>query len=226
MPPNNENDTHIPFIPCFPRLGQNVDDTRIPLILPRLRSPGQKDNDTQIQSFPCISKLRRSGIKVSPGKTDSFLEVKFEHGLIEMPSITINDFTRYLLLNCVAFEQCHNSCSNHVTAYVTFLDCLVNTSADVEYLRERNVIDNYVADDDKVAHFINSLGKDVNFDIRHFYLSKLFNDVDKYYRNNRHVCWASFKRRYFNSRWWFISAFIATLLLLLTIAQTYFDIIG
>jgi hypothetical protein len=207
MPPKTENDRHIPFIPCFPRLGQNVDDT-------------------QIQSFPCISKLRRSGIEVSPGKTDSFLEVKFENGLIEMPSITINDFTRYLLLNCVAFEQCHNSCSKHVTAYVAFLDCLVNTSADVEYLRQRNVIDNYVADDDNVALFINSLGKDVNFGIRHFYLSKLFNDVDKYYRNAFNIRFTSFTQRYFYTRWPFVSFFAATVLLLLTFVQTVFAIIS
>ncbi|XP_059462734.1 UPF0481 protein At3g47200-like [Corylus avellana] len=211
---SKDEDTQIQFCPFEIRL--RVID-QMPL----------QDN-TQIQSIPCISNLRSSGIRVRPGKAeaDSFLAVKFENGLIEMPSIIINDFMRYLLLNCVAFEQCHKSCSNHVTAYATLLDCLVNTSADVKYLREHIVIDNYLADDREVALFINSLGKDVTFDTRDCYLSKLFNDVDKYYRNSRHVYFASFRRTYFNTPWWFIPAFAAILLLLLTIVQTFFSIIS
>jgi hypothetical protein len=195
-------------------------------LIPYYQKPPQKDENKQIQSIPCMSQLRRSGIRVRPGKAESFLAVKFKRGVVEMPSITINDFMRYLLLNCVAFEQCHNSCPKHVTVYATFLDCLVNTSSDVQYLREHNVIDNHLADDDKVARFINSLGKDVTFDIRDFYLSKLFNDVDKHYRNNFCVNWASLRRRYCNTRWWFISACAAILLLLLTFAQTFYTIIG
>ncbi|KAG2663633.1 hypothetical protein I3760_16G041700 [Carya illinoinensis] len=131
----------------------------------------------------CISKLRLAGIKVSPVMALSLLQVKFKRGVIEMPSIAIDDFMRCLLLNCVAFEQCHQRSNKYFSVYATFLDCLVNTMEDVEYLRERNVIDNYLANDSEVAQFINSAGKDLVLNVdKGFYLGKLFEDVDKHYR--------------------------------------------
>ncbi|KAK6126342.1 hypothetical protein DH2020_039914 [Rehmannia glutinosa] len=174
----------------------------------------------------CISKLRRAGIKLRPSNDPSFLVIKFKHGIIEMPTITIDDFMSSFLLNCVAYEQCHRDCSKHMTTYATLLDCLINTSKDVEYLCDKNIIENYFGTDAEIARFINNLGKDVSFDIDMCYLSGLFNEVNHYYTNHWHVHWASFKYTYFNTPWSFISAMAAFVLLVLTVAQTYFTIIG
>jgi|UniRef100_A0A2N9FT60 hypothetical protein len=182
--------------------------------------------NTPTHIIHCVSKLRRSGIKLIPGNANTFLVVKFQHGLIEMPTITIDDFMTSFLVNCVAFEQCHNSCSKHITTYATFLDCLVNTAKDVEYLCDRNIIENYFGTEAEVARFTNNLGKDVAFDIDLCYLSRLFNDVHDYYRNSLHVQWAGFKYMYFDTPWSFISALAAFVLLLLTVAQTYFTILA
>ncbi|XWS59530.1 hypothetical protein CRYUN_Cryun08bG0129900 [Craigia yunnanensis] len=140
-----------------------------------------------------VSKLRRAGIKLNPGKADSFLDIKFRRGVIEMPPITIDDFMSSLLLNCVAFEQCNQSRTKHFTDYATLLDCLVNTYKDVEYLCESNIFENCFGSDDEVALFINDIGKDTAFDVNNCYLSKLFRDVHQYYQNCWHVQWASFK---------------------------------
>lgn len=172
----------------------------------------------------CVSKLRRAGIKITPGKqNDSFLNVSFKHGVIEMPTLTMDDFMSSFLLNCVAFEQCYSGTfSTQFTAYVTLLDCLINTYRDVEYLCDRNVIENHFGTEGEVAGFINNAGKDVAVDLDLCYLSELFNDVHKYYRNSWHVQWASFKYTYFDTPWSFISALAAFVLLFLTVAQTYF----
>ncbi|XVE96489.1 hypothetical protein REPUB_Repub02eG0226400 [Reevesia pubescens] len=171
-----------------------------------------------------VSKLRRAGIKLNPGKADSFLVIKFRRGVIEMPPITIDDFMSSLLLNCVAFEQCHQSRIKHFTDYATLLDCLVNTYKDIEYLCENSILENCFGSEGEVARFINDMGKDTAFDINNCYLSKLFRDVHQYYRNSWHVQWASFKHTYFETPWSFISALAALILLLLTIAQTFFTI--
>ncbi|KAL6133563.1 hypothetical protein ACLB2K_065798 [Fragaria x ananassa] len=123
--------------------------------------------------------LRRAGIKLNnpPKAFESFLVIKCKRGVIEMPQITIDDFMSSFLLNCVAYEQCHKSCSKHITTYATFLDYIVNTYKDVEYLADRNIIENCFGNDEEVANFINNLGKDVVFDPEKCYLSKLFNDV-------------------------------------------------
>ncbi|KAF5444891.1 hypothetical protein F2P56_033983 [Juglans regia] len=175
---------------------------------------------TETTFIHCVSKLRLAGIKVSPVKAHSFLEVKLKKGVIEMPNIAINDLMRCLLLNCVAFEQCHKRSKKYFTVYATFLDCLVNTSEDIEYLRERNVIDNYLGDDSEAADFINRAGKDLvlNAD-KGFYLGKLFKDVDKHYQNWLEWKWASFKREFFDKPWLLLSAAGGILLVLATSFQ-------
>lgn len=126
----------------------------------------------------------------------------------------------------MAFEQCHNSSSKHLTTYATFLDSLVNTAKDVEYLSDCNIIENFFGTEAEVARFINNLGKDVAFDIDLCYLSKLFNDVHDYYQNSWHVQWAGFKYRYFDTPWSFISALAAFVLLLLTVTQTFYTVLA
>ncbi|KAJ6398355.1 hypothetical protein OIU77_019204 [Salix suchowensis] len=183
--------------------------------------------DTSTPVIHSVSKLRRAGIELSQGNPeDSFLVVRFENGVIEMPTITIDETITSFLLNCVAFEQCHNGSSKHFTTYATLLDCLVNTFKDVEHLCDCNIIENYFGTDSEVASFINDLGKEVAFDIERCYLSKLFSDIDEYYKNSWHVQWASFRYTYFSTPWSFISALAALIILLLTVAQTFYTIYG
>ncbi|KAK4392091.1 hypothetical protein Sango_1986900 [Sesamum angolense] len=113
-----------------------------------------------------------------------------------------------------------------MTTYATLLDCLINTAKDVEYLCDKNILENYFGTDGEVARFINNMGKDVSFDIDMCYLSELFNEVNHYYRNHWHVHWASFKYTYFKTPWSFISALAAFVLLVLTVAQTLFTIMA
>ncbi|KAG2663632.1 hypothetical protein I3760_16G041600 [Carya illinoinensis] len=176
----------------------------------------------------CISKLQLAGIKVSPVMAYSFLEVKFKKGVIEMPNIAIDDLTRCLLLNCVAFEQCHlMSSGRYFSVYATFLDCLVNTKEDVEYLRERNVIDNYLTDDSELAGFVNGAGKDLVLSfLDGFYLGDLFEDVDRHYRNRWKWKWASFEREYFDKPWLLLSAAGGILLVVATSVQAAMAILS
>jgi hypothetical protein len=185
-----------------------------------------KSVTTPTHVIHCVSKLRHAGIKINPGKNnekESFLKVKFKHGVIEMPTITMDDFMSSFLSNCVAFEQCYIGCyMKYFTTYVTLLDCLINTYRDVEYLCDRNIIENHFGTEGEVASFINNAGKDVAVDFDSCYLSGLFNEVHEYYRNSWHVQWASFKYTYFDTPWSFISALAALVLLILTVSQTYF----
>lgn len=201
-----------------------LDFVRASLIPPS--DPGPKHYNNPSHVIHCVSKLRRSGIKLKPGKATSFLVIKFRHGVLEMPTITIDDFMGSFLINCVAYEQCHKSCSKHMTTYTTLLDCLVNTFKDVEYLCDHDILENYYGTDSELARLINNMGKDVTFDIDRCYLAKVFNDVNQHYRNNWHLTWASFRYTYFSTPWSFISAFAALLLLILTIIQTCYTVLS
>ncbi|XP_062115162.1 UPF0481 protein At3g47200 [Humulus lupulus] len=193
-------------------------------LIPRSHPEPRSRRKTPAHIIHCVSKLRRAGINLRATEEDTFLSVKFQGGVIEMPPITIDDFTTSFLLNCVSFEQCHKSCTKHFTTYATLLDCLVNTYRDVEFLCDRNIMENCYGNDGEVARFINNMGKDVAFDIDMCYLADLFDDVYQYYRNSWHVQWAGFKYTYFDTPWSFISAFAALVLLLLTVAQTVYTV--
>ncbi|XVF05226.1 hypothetical protein REPUB_Repub05bG0153700 [Reevesia pubescens] len=170
------------------------------------KSNSIEETSTFLQLIPSAGKLRLAGIQFKPGKSDSFLDVKFSNGVLQIPLLTIDDFSSSVFLNCVAFEQCYNHCSNHITTYATFMGCLINTHSDAGFLCDRKIIENYYGTDEEIARFFNNVRKDVAFDIEKSYLSKLFEDVNEYYRNDWHVRWAGFKHTYFDTPWSFMSS--------------------
>ncbi|KAL9262934.1 UPF0481 protein-like protein [Drosera capensis] len=185
------------------------------------RQPGL-DPNVSSRKIHNVSKLRKAGIKLKQEKSSSWLAIKFRRGVLEMPTVTIDDFMSTFLANCVAYELCHKNSSTYYTTYVTMLDCLINSGTDLEYLADKNIIENYFGTDAEIAQFINNLGKDMPFDINRCYLANLFVDVNNYYQDTWHVQLASFKYTYFNSPWSFISALAALVLLALSVLQTLY----
>ncbi|KAJ6927585.1 hypothetical protein NC651_011579 [Populus alba x Populus x berolinensis] len=179
-----------------------------------------------LQLIQPANKLHQAGIKFKPRETDSFLDIEFSNGVLEIPLLTVDDFTTSVILNCVAFEQCYAHCSNHITSYVTFMGCLINAPCDAGFLCEYKIVENYFGADEEIASFFNNVGKDVTFDIQRSYLSKVFEDVNEHYSNNWHVRWAEFKHAYFDTPWSFISALAAIVLLVLTMIQAFFAFYG
>ncbi|KAF5441884.1 hypothetical protein F2P56_037163 [Juglans regia] len=187
------------------------------------KPPGEKKTEP-VPVIYCITKLLKAGIKIKLREpaADSFLAVKFKNGVIEMPKIAVDYFMHSFVVNCRAFEQLDNESSKHITVYAYFLDCLVNTAKDAEYLYEHNIIDSYVGKNSEVVQFINKLGKEMDVETDQFYLYDFFRKVDDRYNNPWKKRWTEFKHRYFNTPWSFISALAALVLLVLTILQTYY----
>ncbi|KAL5710728.1 hypothetical protein ACHQM5_021258 [Ranunculus cassubicifolius] len=174
----------------------------------------------------CATKLYQNGIKFKVGKSDSILDINFRNGVIEIPTITIDDFVTAALLNCIAFEQCHGSEITHINAYALFLGALIHTAKDVGLLRDNDVVENYYGTDEEVARFFNDLGKDIAIDLETSYLSRLFIEVNLYYKNTWYVQLATFKHNYVDTPWKFLSALAALILLTLTTVQTFFAVFG
>ncbi|KAG6639920.1 hypothetical protein I3843_10G127400 [Carya illinoinensis] len=200
-----------------------LDLVRGSFITPDLDQPPKEKKTVPV--IYCITKLLKTGIKIKQREeADSFLAVKFENGVIKMPKITVDYFMHSFVVNCRAFEQLHKQSSKHITVYAYFLDCLVNTAKDAEYLYERNIIDSYVGKNSEVVQFINKLGKDMDVETDQFYLYNFFEKVKQRYDNKWKVQWTGFKHRYFNTPWSFISLLAAGVLLVLTFLQTYYTI--
>ncbi|XP_056175080.1 UPF0481 protein At3g47200-like [Syzygium oleosum] len=170
------------------------------------------------------TKLHLAGIKFKRTHCESFMDIKFSNGVLEIPGLRFDDILSSLFLNFIAFEQCHRGSSKHVTAYATFMACLLNTPADVGFLCDRMIIEKYFGTYQQIAHFFSNIGKDVVFDIRRNYLSQVFQDVNAYSEKDWRVRWAGFKNTYFSTRWSLISAVAAFILLVLMTIKSFFAV--
>ncbi|XP_048137666.1 UPF0481 protein At3g47200-like [Rhodamnia argentea] len=171
-----------------------------------------------------VSTLCQAGIKFKPTHHESFMDIKFSNGVLEIPVLKFDDFISSLFLNFIAFEQCHRGSSKHVTTYAAFMACLLNTPADAGLLCDRKIIERYFGTDEMIAHFFSNIGKDVVFDIHKNYLCQVFEGVNMYIEKDWRVHWASFKNTYFNTRWSLISAVAAFILLALAAIQSFFAV--
>ncbi|ESR64157.1 hypothetical protein CICLE_v10010787mg, partial [Citrus x clementina] len=161
-------------------------------------------------SLQCVTQLRRSGIKIKPRKAESFLDIKYEKQVLQIPSITTNDITSTVLINCVALEQCQERNIKYFSNYVSFMCCLISQPRDVALLGLDGVITNFSQDDQHVADLFNDLGKNTALNVRESYLWKVLHDVGAYYSS----CWAS------------MILFSAFVLLMLTTVQSVMSVLS
>lgn len=196
-----------------------------PRIWIRRRSRAVRVADKRRQQLVhCVTELREAGLKICRRQTDRFWDIRFEDGVLHIPRLLIHDGTKSLFLNLIAFEQCHLDCTNNITSYVIFMDNLINSSEDVGYLHYRGIIEHWLGSDAEVADLFNRLCQEVVFDINDSYLWQLSEQVNRYY-NHRWNSWkASLKHNYFGNPWAIISFVAAVVLLLLTLAQTFYGV--
>ncbi|KAK1435096.1 hypothetical protein QVD17_00856 [Tagetes erecta] len=183
--------------------------------------------DPSLKLIQPATKLVTAGVKFKAiHQADSFLDIKFQNGLLLIPQINMDDFYSSFLLNCMAFEQCYFHCSKDITTYVVFMGCLMNTSTDVGLLSHNKIIENYFGTDKEIAKFFNDVGKDIAFDIKNHYLKGLFVELNEYCKNGWHVHCAEFKHKYLKSPWAIASAFAASLLLSFAGVQTIYTVVA
>lgn len=199
----------------------------VPRIWIKRRSNAQRVADKRRQQLiHCVTELKEAGIKFKKRKTDRFWDIKFKDGKLRIPRLLIHDGTKSLFLNLIAFEQCHLDCSNDITSYVIFMDNLINSPEDVGYLHYRGIIEHWLGSDAEVADLFNRLCQEVVFDINNSYLSLLSEEVNRYYNHRWNTWCASLRHNYFSNPWAIISLVAAVVLLLLTLAHTYYSIYG
>ena len=178
------------------------------------------------QLIHCVTELREAGIKFKKRITDRFWDIKFKNGILKIPRLLIHDGTKSLFQNLISFEQCHLDCSNDITSYVVFMDNLINSHQDVGYLHYCGIIEHWLGSDAEVADLFNRLCQEVVFDINNSYLSRLSEDVNRYYNHRWNTWRASLKHNYFGNPWAIVSLLAAVVLLLLTFGQTFYGVYG
>lgn len=136
-------------------------------------------------------------------------DVTFRGKTMNIPRFEINFGSKILLANLFAYDQqiaCQPAAAGNaavvdqlpgnngeqgrnnnnvgvVTSYVVLMNALVNSRDDVVVLQEEGVLDNMLSNEEEVASFFNNLGRCVLVDVTEHRYSRMFQDVNRYWRN-------------------------------------------
>ncbi|KAL7220311.1 hypothetical protein ACSBR2_013228 [Camellia fascicularis] len=172
--------------------------------------------------------LRKSGVRFKKLDTSDVLHIQFINGVLQIPPLRIADYTESFLRNLIAYEQYLTSNKpRYVCDYISFMNCLINSSNDVQLLRSNGIIEDWVRDDAEVHTMWSNLNKFIMISSDgHFSYSEVSNDVNMHCGRRQNVWMASLWRNYLNSPWKLASVLAAIILLLLTALQTVFTVLS
>ncbi|KAK6914239.1 Protein of unknown function DUF247, plant [Dillenia turbinata] len=202
--------------------------------------PCSPPSGNEFKLISCSTSLLEKGVKFK-GKTFgnqyTLFDVKFtfEEGTLEMSPLTINTNTKAVFLNLLACERyCRPSDQKYVRDYMALIDCLVDSSDDVEILRKHGIFENSSQDNEEITKLFDRPKDDfINIDPKNFVYLETFQTVNSYCDN----CWTHFvvtrskwmaklRAKYFDSPWTLISLLAATFLLALTVVQTIYAVLS
>ncbi|KAF3447147.1 hypothetical protein FNV43_RR12327 [Rhamnella rubrinervis] len=191
------------FVPANPREGEECE---------RLGIPSMTEQD-------------QAGVKFKVCSSKNILDIHFENGILEIPKLTIYGDTEMTIRNLVAFEECHYH-ETYLNEYVVIMDCLVNTSKDVELLVNYGIVENWLGDNSDASTMINKLRDGVLTKTDCFHFANIFKDLNAYYNTSWHKWKTNLKQNYFNTPWAIVSVIAAVLGIVLTIIQAVCSIIS
>uniref|UniRef100_A0A0D9XSS4 Uncharacterized protein n=1 Tax=Leersia perrieri TaxID=77586 RepID=A0A0D9XSS4_9ORYZ len=169
--------------------------------------------------------LYEAGIWFRRSRTDSLHDIRFRRGVLSLPTVAVDDSTEYMLLNMMAFERLHPGAGNDVTAYVFFMDNIIDSAKDVALLSSKGIIQNAVGSDKAVAKLFNSISKDVVLEPESA-LDDVQRQVNAYCRQPWNMWRANLIHTYFRSPWAFLSLAAAMFLLVMTVMQTVYTVLS
>ncbi|XBJ15488.1 hypothetical protein VPH35_007375 [Triticum aestivum] len=151
----------------------------------------------------------------------SLLDIKLRDGILEIPSLHVDEETNVLFRNFIALEQTCPQVGNDVTAYIIFLSKLMSMPDDVALLARKGIIAHHMRTDRDVSQLFTRLTKGVVFDFYgNYYLNHLCLALEAYYQNRLHRWVAWLRHNHFSNPWLVVAALAGVTVLFCTIAQT------
>ncbi|CAK9185910.1 unnamed protein product [Ilex paraguariensis] len=175
-------------------------------------------------SYRSAKELRTVGIHFKRSESQRFSDIKFESSgffssHLRLPPITIDDSTKSKLLNLVAYEACPDTPDDFgVTSYVCFMDSIIDHDKDVEELRSKGILLNFLGSDEQVADLFNEIATDL-VPNPHGY-AHVKECIENHYKNKTKVWMAEWRHAHFSSPWTVITFVLAIFAILLSVTQT------
>ncbi|KAK1433422.1 hypothetical protein QVD17_10332 [Tagetes erecta] len=170
--------------------------------------------------FRSVTELKESGVKLKKAERCQPLDVSFKKGVLKIAPVSMDDYRFTLFRNMVAFEQCHFACKPHVTAYVFFLDRLINSAEDIELLHYWGVMQHTLGGNKNAARLVNKLCKEVAGAGDDSYLREVLWKINCYCNNGLNQKRAKLKHEYFHNVWVSLSTLAAIVIIYFTVLQT------
>nr|XP_004237176.2 putative UPF0481 protein At3g02645 [Solanum lycopersicum]XP_010319348.1 putative UPF0481 protein At3g02645 [Solanum lycopersicum]XP_025886358.1 putative UPF0481 protein At3g02645 [Solanum lycopersicum] len=190
-----------------------------------------KDCTTCHKVMPNATELFEAGVtfvKVDKlgDNTNLFNSIKFENGLMKIPSFQVEDDTEILLRNLIAYEQLsYDVMPKYFSDFATFMDYLIDSDKDVTLLRQKGIIENWIGEDNEVASLFNKIGNGV-FIYSEFYFKEECIKAIEHCKKPWNRMKANLKHNYFSNPWVGASTVAAIILLILTAIQTILAFTG
>jgi len=185
--------------------------------------PGREDLNIGewMLNLPSATELLEAGVKFKVNtKSKCLLDLRFSGGVLEIPSLIVEDRTETLFRNMVALEQFHYTNKLYITDYVAVLDYLINTGKDVDILVHKEILENWLGDSDSVANLFNGLCINVVHTNISSQFSILCKELNAFCRNPWHKLKATLRRDYGKTPWQTAASIAGILLLVLTLIQS------
>ncbi|XP_030456469.2 UPF0481 protein At3g47200-like [Syzygium oleosum] len=135
-------------------------------------------------------RLRRAGIrfKDNPG---NLLNIEFANRELKIPTLFIDEWTGALLRNLLAYEQCNAFALPYITCYAIFLNSIIEDLKDKEILQDAGIIYQSVDEDEEVVDLINSLTKELAFDMNDMsdcFIAEQIEDINNFCKSWQSKC--------------------------------------
>ncbi|ERN06414.1 hypothetical protein AMTR_s00016p00254730 [Amborella trichopoda] len=183
------------------------------------------DPEPYFKKLPSATELHEAGVRFEISSKSGLMNITFEHGVLRLPWIAIHGSTETFLLNMMAFEQLRVRNSNWVSSYVSLLDDVIDTANDVELLVSSGIVENAMGSNEDVADIFNRITKGMVF-FENPHLMGVRTRLMRYCKKRRNRWRAYFIHTYLSDPWTLISLLAAALLLILTLLQTHYTVLG
>uniref|UniRef100_J3NE01 Uncharacterized protein n=1 Tax=Oryza brachyantha TaxID=4533 RepID=J3NE01_ORYBR len=151
--------------------------------------------------------------------------IDYRSRVLCLPTVSIHDGTEKIFLNLLAFERLHGDAGSEATDYMIFMDNIVNSERDVALLRSKGIIRNLLSSDTEAAQLFNNLSKGAvlsPFSRLHDVRRK----VNAHCRRPWNRWRAILEHNYMSNPCVLISLIAAAILLVATLLQTVYSVLG
>ncbi|XP_057972821.1 UPF0481 protein At3g47200-like [Malania oleifera] len=188
----------------------------------------KNDKCTYFNSFRSAVELKAKGICFKCSNTNFLGDITFTSnywslfGKLTLPRMVVDDVTVHLFLNMIAYETAPNATDGfEVSAYIYFLDSLVDGADDVKELRSQKILSSFSCDE-TVSKMICCMGAEASPDWS--VVPNVSRRIQEHYDSRLRTWIAQAWHDYFSSPWTVVALFAAAYVIFLTSTQTYFTV--